>query len=117
MNSSTYRCGLVFSLLMLLFIPTGNTLDAYAATSFSIHSGPFVDKIVFDVITGDDQQVFALINDDIDIIGDMIDPQYLEELEEAEHIEIANAIRNGYGYITINCAKYPFNITAFRRFI
>ncbi|MDF1539420.1 MAG: ABC transporter substrate-binding protein [Candidatus Thorarchaeota archaeon] len=79
------------------------------------YSGPYVDKIVYKVITQDDQQVLALQDDEIDLIGDMIDPVFLETLLEAENIDVANVLRNGYGYITINCDKYPFNITAFRR--
>jgi len=78
-------------------------------------TGPFVDKIVFDVITQEDQQVIALQDSEIDLIDQQLDPTYLETLQEADNIEIANILRNGYGYVTINCAKYPFNITAFRR--
>ncbi|MHA1907474.1 MAG: ABC transporter substrate-binding protein [Candidatus Thorarchaeota archaeon] len=78
-------------------------------------TGVFVDEIVYDVITQDDQQVLALQDDEIDLIGDMVDPSFLDTLSEAEEIEVANVLRNGYGYITINTAKYPFNITAFRR--
>jgi len=80
-----------------------------------LKTGPFVDKLVFNVIEGDDQQVLALLNDEIDLIGDMVDPTHLPTLQGAKDIEVANVLRNGYGYVTINCAKYPFNITAFRR--
>jgi ABC-type transport system substrate-binding protein len=45
----------------------------------------------------------------------MIDPVYLPSLDSSEKIETASVLRNGYGYISINTAKYPFNITAFRR--
>ncbi|TFG11122.1 hypothetical protein EU537_13270, partial [Candidatus Thorarchaeota archaeon] len=78
-------------------------------------SGPYVNKIVYNVIEGDDQQVLALQNDEIDLIGDMVDPQFLGALTEAEDIDVANVLRNGYGYIVINNRDYPFNITAFRR--
>jgi ABC-type transport system substrate-binding protein len=78
-------------------------------------SGPYVNKIVYNVIEGDDQQVLALQNDEIDLIGDMVDPQFLDALTEAEDIDVANVLRNGYGYIVINNRDYPFNITAFRR--
>jgi len=81
----------------------------------SYKNGPYVDKIVFDVITQDDQQVLALVDDEIDIIDQQIDPTFLDTLVEAEDIEVANTLRNGYGYVSINCAKYPLNITNFRR--
>jgi ABC-type transport system substrate-binding protein len=80
-----------------------------------LKDGPFVDKIQFKVMPGDDQQVLALLNNDIDLIGDMLDPTFLEELIDTEDIEVASRIQNGYGYLVVNCAKYPFNITAFRR--
>ena len=78
-------------------------------------NGPYVDKIVFDVITQDDQQVLALQDDEIDMIDQQIDPTFLDTLVEAENIEVVNVLRNGYGYVSINCAKYPLNVTAFRR--
>ncbi|MHA1960435.1 MAG: ABC transporter substrate-binding protein [Candidatus Thorarchaeota archaeon] len=81
----------------------------------SIKNGPYVDRIVFDVILQDDQRVVALLNDEIDIIGEMIEPDFVEVLRNSENIAIDEVPRNGYGYMVINCAKYPFNITAFRR--
>ncbi len=83
--------------------------------STSLKTGPYVDKIVFDVITQEDQQVIALQDGEIDIIDQQLDPTYLETLEESENVQIDSILRNGYGYVTINCAKYPLNITDFRR--
>jgi ABC-type transport system substrate-binding protein len=80
-----------------------------------VKGGPYVNKIVYNVITQDDQQVLALQNNDIDLIGDMVDPSFLPSLEASDNIEIANVLRNGYGYVTINTAKYPLNETALRR--
>lgn len=45
------------------------------------------------------------------MMGDMVDPQYLEVLEEAADIDTARVQRNGFGFMTINTAKYPLNIT------
>ncbi|MHA2140242.1 MAG: ABC transporter substrate-binding protein [Candidatus Thorarchaeota archaeon] len=81
----------------------------------TLQQGPYVDKLVYKVIEGDDQQVLALINDQIDMIGDMIDPTYLPQLDAAADIDTVGIQRNGYGHLTINTAKYPLNITAFRR--
>jgi len=90
---------------------------AQAQTTDLGHSktGPFVEKIVFDVITQEDQQVLALQDNEIDLIDQQLDPTYLETLLEAENIQVDSILRNGYGYVTINCDKYPLNITAFRR--
>jgi len=81
----------------------------------SAKSGPYVDKLVFKVITGPDQQVLALLNNEIDLIGDMVDPQFLPSLQAADNVEVANVLRNGYGYLVIKTNKYPLNITNFRR--
>ena len=104
---------LVALIIVLLGVPQVPVM----AQSFDtlLKSGPFVDKLVFNVIAQDEQQVLALMNDEIDLIGDTIDPSFMESLEAAENIETSTTFRNGYGFFTINCAKYPFNITAFRR--
>ena len=105
--------GLVMFLVSTIFLIPSDV--SAQSTSESLKSGPYVDRIMFNVITGDDQQISALINDEIDIIGDTIDPAFLETLQEAEDIEVATQLTNGYGYLSINCDKYPFNITDFRR--
>ncbi|MHA2142009.1 MAG: ABC transporter substrate-binding protein [Candidatus Thorarchaeota archaeon] len=81
----------------------------------SLHQGPYVDKLVYNVIEGDDQQVLALINNEADMIADQLDPTYLPQLDAASDVEVEGLLRNGYGHLTINCDKYPLNLTAFRR--
>ena len=80
-------------------------------------TGPYIDKLRFDVITQDDLQVLALQNDEIDLIDGFLDPTFIPALEDAENIELTNVLRNGYGFVTINCERYPLNITAVRRAI
>ncbi|MHA1908722.1 MAG: ABC transporter substrate-binding protein, partial [Candidatus Thorarchaeota archaeon] len=80
-------------------------------------SGPYLDKLVFDVITQEDQRVIALQDGDIDLIDDQLDPSFLETLVEAENVDVFHKVRQGYGYVEINCQKYPLNITALRRAI
>ncbi len=86
-----------------------------AQTGYTLKEGPFIDELVFKVMEGDDQQVLALINDEIDLIGEMVDPSFLEQLVAAENVDVVDVPRNGYGYLVINCRDYPMNITAFRR--
>ena len=105
---------LIVSLFAICFLLYFSGIHQVEATVID-KKGPYVDKILYNIITQDDQQVLALQNNDIDLIGDMVDPSFLPALEASEDIEIANVLRNGYGYVTINCAKYPLNITAFRR--
>ena len=78
-------------------------------------TGPWVDNIVFEVIQDDTQQVLDLIDGDVDIIGGQLDPAFLDQLYDAEDVEIIDILRFGYGIIEINCEKYPMNITNFRR--
>jgi ABC-type transport system substrate-binding protein len=94
-----------FLLVVLIIVLLGVSQVPVMAQSFdsTFKSGPFVDKLVFNV------------NNEIDLIGDRVDPSFIETLEAAENIETSATLRNGYGFFTINCAKYPFNITAFRR--
>lgn len=117
MFSARAKKVLAFSLVAAFTLMALSPLFASAQTMDlgGIKNGPFVDKLTFRVIEGDDTQVLALQNNEIDLIGDMVDPTHLPTLEAAENIETANVVRNGYGYVTINTAKYPFNITAFRR--
>lgn len=91
-------------------------VDAYTVISRVTNGyGPYVDKVLYQVISQDDEEVLALLDNEIDLIGDEIDPSFLQMLMEASDIEVAEKLRNGYGYMSINCAKYPLNITDFRR--
>jgi ABC-type transport system substrate-binding protein len=107
--------GLVLILALLSFALLPAFVRSQILSAPRLKDGPFVDKIQFKTIVGDDKQVLALFNDEVDLIGDIVDPTFLNELISSEDIEVASRIRNGYSFFTINCAKYPFNITAFRR--
>ncbi len=79
------------------------------------NSGPYLDKLQAQIITSDDLQALALLSDEIDLIGNSVHPDFFNALSEATDIEIAQTPRNGYGYLTINTLKNPFNYTSFRR--
>ncbi len=81
----------------------------------NINIGPFVDKVVFKVIQDHDQLILALQSGEIDLHTRHFLPSYLQSLEEDPDISIYSSLRNGYGHFTINCEKYPLNITGFRR--
>ncbi|MFW9953508.1 MAG: ABC transporter substrate-binding protein [Candidatus Thorarchaeota archaeon] len=117
MASSRAKRALALSLVAAFAFMAISPIFATAQTTIpgTLKNGPYIDKLVFSVITQDDQQVLALQDDEIDLIGDMVDPSFLPALEEAENIEVANVLRNGYGYVVIKTDKYPFNITNFRR--
>jgi len=87
------------------------TLDV----SCNISVGPYVDKVILKVIDNQDSKVTALLTGEVDIIAGWVEPGYIPLLEENHDISILNTLRNGYGQITINCGKYPLNISGFRR--
>ncbi len=117
MASSRAKRALAVSLVMAFMLMAVSPIFSAAQSTVpgGLKNGPYVDTLLFNVITQDDQQVLALQNDDIDLIGDMVDPAFLDTLTEAEDIDVESVLRNGYGYVVINTAKYPFNITDFRR--
>ncbi len=79
------------------------------------NSGPYLDKLQAQIITQDDLQALALLSDEIDLIGNSVHPDFFDALSEATDIELVQTPRNGYGYLTINTLKNPFNYTSFRR--
>jgi peptide/nickel transport system substrate-binding protein len=119
LNNERKKRLLALSFIAVFTLMTAGPLlvDAQTTLPGTLKNGPYVNKVVFNVITQDDQQVLALQDDEIDLIGDMVDPSFLDTLTEAENIDVANVKRNGYGYVNINTAKYPLNITNFRRAI
>jgi ABC-type transport system substrate-binding protein len=104
---------LLILIIVLLGIPQVPVMAQSFDTPFK--SGPFVDQIVFKVIEEQTEAILALQNDEIDMVGDMIDPQYVGVLAESTDIETVRVRRNGFGFVTINTAKYPLSITALRR--
>ena len=56
-----------------------------------------------------------MVDGDVDMIDDPLVPSQISLLTGAEDIQIESTPRNGYGYLAINCDKYPLDITAFRR--
>lgn len=108
------RKGVILCAVLLALFLSVNNIEANSFVEMD-RTGGYLDKIVYHVIESSDQQVLALQNSEIDLIGAQIDPAYIATLEAAENIAVANRWRNGYGYITINCDKYPYNLTSFRR--
>ncbi|MHA2211510.1 MAG: ABC transporter substrate-binding protein, partial [Candidatus Thorarchaeota archaeon] len=86
----------VVTLLMMTVSPI--YAKAPSLHNDSLRSGPYVDKLLYKTIPERVNQMLAILNDDIDLVHEKLDPA-----------------RNGYGVLYINSAKYPLNITAFRR--
>ncbi len=104
--------------LIALFVPLMISPDPSVALSqlpVTLNVGPYVDKIVYKVIYDQNQKLLALQAGEIDMDLGFFDPAHLSVLDADPDIDIYGALRNGYGHITINCEKYPLNISGFRR--
>lgn len=105
------------ALLAALLLPGSQVLlvASQSVVPGGLKGGPYVDKLVFRVVNTPDQQILALLNNEIDLICDPIDPAYSAQLLAGNDIGLAGVLRNGYGYLTIKTDKYPFDVTNFRR--
>lgn len=101
----------VLLVAMNLIIPAAGQMTSQVP----LKNGPFLDSVTYRVIDLPDQQVLELLDNHLDVIGDSIDLSFFDTLSASEDVQLDSILRNGYGYFTINCKKYPFNITAFRR--
>jgi ABC-type transport system substrate-binding protein len=117
MVAGVYRKGIaltVFFLLLILFVLPAPALAQ--PPPGGPKSGPYIDRIRYDVILDPEDQWGALVHDEIDLIGNPMDLEVLMSIAIFdEALELSSILANGYEYVCINCAKYPYNITSFRR--
>ena len=92
-----------------LVVPQASASESYPSI------GPNADRIHYVVINNETEQVESLINGSIDIIADDLSSSSLVLLQSEEDISVVKTPGKETTRIFINCLKYPFNITAFRR--
>ena len=98
-NICLRRVGILIAVTLLGSTLILAPLEASAVeVSPSLKTGPYIDKILFKVIPQENQQALALLDNEIDIIGDSINPIFFQTLVE-EEIDVATTLQNGYGYI------------------
>lgn len=97
----------------LLMVSLADTTES--VTSSGDRTGPYTDELLVKHLEYDDQQIEALLENEVDIIAQRIDPSFIDQLSASNDITIKELLRNGYGYMIINCEKYPLNVTALRR--
>ena len=114
---------LLFALVPFFVIPTDgesapSPLGAHLRQGASWDPrGPYVDRVIFKVITGPDVQVQALLDGDIDHLADNVEAEHIDVLEADPNIEVTQTERLGFGFMAINCIRYPYNIPGLRRAI
>ncbi|MFW9976404.1 MAG: ABC transporter substrate-binding protein, partial [Candidatus Thorarchaeota archaeon] len=104
---------LIVLLLSLMLVP--NPSVSLSEQTSNLNTGPYVDGVVYKMIYTQDHTVLALLSGAIDMSLGYIDPSYYSTLDKDPNIDIYSYLSNGYGHISINCAKYPLNISGFRR--
>jgi peptide/nickel transport system substrate-binding protein len=105
-------------LLILLFLISISAPLVWANdTPILVGSGPYVEELYYEHIISDSEQAAALLSNDIDIAESRISTEWANTLDESENIEVTRALTGTLGNFIINTAKYPFNITTFRRAI
>lgn len=113
MVSEEGRRSLGCSIAVLIVLMAVSPVFLAEAIEFSsdLNVGPYVDRVVYKTV---EDGKLALLSGEIDFI--YRPTGYDEELAEDPNVEVTTAsVRNGYGHLTINCGKYPLNISAFRR--
>ncbi|OLS29133.1 MAG: Dipeptide-binding protein DppE precursor [Candidatus Thorarchaeota archaeon AB_25] len=80
-----------------------------------LNVGPYVDRVRYKINEDYNARILNLLVGETEILSSYIRPDDLPLFEADADISLSNTVRNGYGHITINCNKYPFNISAFRR--
>jgi len=108
--------GAVFVAVFLFMVASPALVVNAVDESSNINVGPYVDKIVFKYLPERDQIALALLSGEIDLSTRYFLPSNIASgfLDDPD-ISIYSGLRNGYGHITINCNKYPLNISGFRR--
>ncbi|MHA2160072.1 MAG: ABC transporter substrate-binding protein, partial [Candidatus Thorarchaeota archaeon] len=104
--------GILFVVTIVFMISSPAYVSAQIDVPSDLNVGPFIDRLVYKTVESDS---LALLSGDIDIIADSISPTSVATFEEDPDIAIHRMPKLGFGHITINCAKYPLNISAFRR--
>ncbi len=85
------------------------------STPDELKVGPYVDRVIYNINEDYVSRLLSLQVGSTEILSSYILPPDVPMFEIEEDISLVNTVRNGYGHITINCNKYPFNISAFRR--
>ena len=106
---------LFVGMMPIWFYPAGQLPSVAAQDGEWDPTGPYADRLIFHVITGQDVQVAALIQGDIDNLADNVEAAYIEELQANPNIEVTQTERLGFGFMAINCLRYPYTYPEFRR--
>ena len=109
---------LVLSSIIIIIVfsmQSSNVQGLVEPVPSDLNIGPYVDGVVYKVIANQDQRILALQAGEIEMDSSFFDPVHYNTLIADPDIDMFQGFRNGYGHITINCEKYPLNISGLRR--
>jgi ABC-type transport system substrate-binding protein len=104
----------IIGIVALLLVSGNNTVYGVPFEN-NLKTGPYVDNVVYKVITSQDQRILTLQAGIIEMDTNFFDPVHFPALDADPDINLFSALRNGYGHLTINCRDYPLNISGLRR--
>ncbi len=103
--------------IAILLLSSTNTVNVAAIVPEDPISGPYVDTVRYIVNYNEDDRILMLQAEEYDALLDPINHEHLSALESDPDISINSIPSNSLGRLSINCRKYPLNISAFRRAI
>lgn len=86
-------------------------------TDWLREGGPFVDGLVVRIYEQNDAREAALLNGKIDQPFGPIEIDAAERAREEEHLELRTINDDGWGHISFNTRRVPFDDVAFRQFL
>ena len=102
------------TLFVFIAVSPALTVEAPDIPS-DLNVGPYVDRVVYKINEDYSSRILNLLSGETEIESSYISPSDLTTLDSHADISLSSTVRNGYGHLTINCDKYPLNISAFRR--
>jgi ABC-type transport system substrate-binding protein len=107
--------GIILLMMFVLMVISPALATDSPDIQTNLNVGPYVDRVIYKITENYSERILDLRAGATEILSSDILPGDLPSLESDADISFSNIVRNGYGHITINCNKYPFNISAFRR--
>lgn len=86
-------------------------------TEWLHEDGPFVDGLRIRVFETNDEREAALMNGDIDQPFGPIEIDVAAESRDVDHLELRTVDDDGWGHISFNTRRVPFDDVAFRQFL
>ena len=101
---------------LIILSTTGNQNQICPSAYLTdLKTGPYVDSVEFKIYQSSDLSFHDLESGTLEMNMFNGWDNQLQELEANPNIAVSSIKRNGYGHLTINCAKYPLNISGLRR--